>query len=101
MAHFVPYTKSIIGEETTKLFLDNIYCYHRLPKDIILDRETQFISRFWRTLVKFLKVDIKLPSAFHPQTDGQTKWMNQVLEQYSRYTINYHPDDWITLLPLA
>jgi hypothetical protein len=72
MAHFVPCTKSITREETTQLFIDNIYRYHGLPKDIISDRRTQFVSRFWRTLFKILKVDIKLSSAIHPQTDGQT-----------------------------
>ena len=101
MAHFVPCTKSITGEETAQLFIDNIYRYHGLPKDIISDRGTQFVSRFWRTLFKILKVDIKLSSAFHPQTDGQTERVNQVLEQYLRCTINYQQDDWTTLLPLA
>lgn len=47
MVHFIPCTKSITGEETTKLFLDNIYLYHGLSKDIISDRGTQFVSRFW------------------------------------------------------
>lgn len=101
MAHFMPCTKSITGEETAKLFIDNIYRYHGLPKDIISDRGTQFVSRFWRTLFKILKVDIKLSSAFHPQTDGQTERVNQVLEQYLRCTINYQQDDWTNLLPLA
>ncbi|GGV52160.1 hypothetical protein GCM10010495_81890 [Kitasatospora herbaricolor] len=40
MAHFVPCTKFITGEETVKLFIDNIYRYHGLPKDIISDRGT-------------------------------------------------------------
>lgn len=101
MAHFVPCTKSISGEETAKLFMDNIYRYHGLPKDIISDRGTQFVSRFWRNLFKILKVDIKLSSAFHPQTDGQTERVNQILEQYLRCTINYRQDDWTTVLPLA
>ncbi|GGS28876.1 hypothetical protein GCM10010252_78130 [Streptomyces aureoverticillatus] len=38
MAHFVPCIKFITGEETVKFFIDNIYRYHGLPKDIISDR---------------------------------------------------------------
>jgi hypothetical protein len=101
VAHFAPCTKSITSEETTKLFIDNIYCHHGLPKDSILDKRTQFVSRFWRTLFKILKIDIRLSLAFHPQVDGQSKRINQVLEEYLRCTINYQQDDWTTLLPLA
>jgi hypothetical protein len=66
MAHFIPCKKSISGEATAKLFLNNIYRYHGLPDDIISDRGPQFISRFWRSLFEILKVDIKLSSAISP-----------------------------------
>jgi hypothetical protein len=46
-------------------------------------------------------VDIKLSSAFHPQTDGQSERVNQVLKQYLRYSINYQQDDWTIYLSLA
>lgn len=101
MAHFVPCKKSISGGETARLFLHNIYRYHGLPDDIISDRGPQFISKFWRSLFDILKVDIRLSTAFHPQTDGQTERVNQVLEQYLRCMINYQQDDWTTYLPLA
>jgi hypothetical protein len=38
MAHFMPCNKTITGEETTKLFIDNIYKYLGLPYDITSDR---------------------------------------------------------------
>ena len=101
MAHFVPCDKTVTGEETARLFIDNIYKYHGFPDDIISDRGTQFTSRFWQALFKILKVKIKLSSAYHPQTDGQTERINQVLEQYLRCTINYHQDNWAELLSLA
>jgi hypothetical protein len=50
MAHFIPCTKIITGEETTKLFLDNIFRIYGLPNDIVSDSETQFTSNFWRGL---------------------------------------------------
>ena len=101
MAHFVPCNKTITGEETAKLFIDNIYKYHGFPEDIISDRGSQFVSKFWKTLFKILGVQINLSSAYHPQTDGQTERVNQVLEQYLRCTINYHQDNWTDLLSLA
>lgn len=38
---------------------------------------------------------------YHPETDGQTKHMNQILEQYLHMYINYQQDNWFDLLPLA
>ena len=101
MAHFVPCNKTVTGEETARLFIDNVYKYHGLPDDIISDRCTQFTSKFWQSLFKILQVEIKLSSAYHPQIDGQTERVNQVLEQYLRCSINYHQDNWVDLLPLA
>jgi hypothetical protein len=70
MAHFMPCNKTIIGEETARLFMDNIYKYHGLPDEIISDRGSQFISKFWQSLFKILKIKIKLSYAYHPQTNG-------------------------------
>ena len=39
--------------------------------------------------------------AFHPQTDGQTEWLNQTIEAYLRSFISYEQDDWVSLLPMA
>jgi hypothetical protein len=47
MVHFISCIKTIIGEGTTKLFLDHVFWYHGLPKNIISNRGPQFASKFW------------------------------------------------------
>jgi hypothetical protein len=37
MVHFMPCNKTVTGEETAILFMDNIYKYHGFPDDIISD----------------------------------------------------------------
>jgi hypothetical protein len=101
MGHFIPCTKTITGEETTKLFLDNIYCIHRFPNDIVSNRGTQFTSNCWRGNFQLLGVKINLSTTYHPQTDGQTERVNQILEQYLRCIVNYQQDDWTDLISLA
>jgi transposase InsO family protein len=101
MAHFVPCNKTIIGKEPTRLFLENVYKYHGLPDDIISDRGMQFTSKFWQSLFKILQMKTNLSSSYHPQTDGQTERVNQVLEQYLRCFVNYHQDNWVDLLPVV
>ena len=42
-----------------------------------------------------------MSTTFHPETDGQTEKVNQILEQYIRSYCSYQQDDWASLLPLA
>src|SRR5947199_9896102 len=51
--------------------------------------------------MKKLDVKLNMSTAFHPQTDGQSEILNQILEQYLRTFCNYHQDDWLELLPFA
>jgi hypothetical protein len=72
--------KMVTGEKTARFFMDNIYKYHDFLDNIISDRGLQFTSKFWQSLFKTLKFKNKLSSAYHPQTDGQTEKVNQVLD---------------------
>ncbi len=48
-----------------------------------------------------MNIKSQLSLAFYPQTDRQTKRVNQVLKQYLRCFINYEQDNWTSLLPFA
>jgi hypothetical protein len=64
--------------------MSQIVCLHGVPKKIVLNRRTQFISHFWQQLHEALGTHLKFSSAYHPQTDGQTKRTNQILEDMLR-----------------
>jgi len=55
----------------------------------------------WKHLCKTLQIAIKLSTAFHPKTDGQTERMNAEMERYLRSYINYLQDDWVQWLCMA
>lgn len=101
MSHFIGIDKLPNAEKTAKIFIKHIFKHHGVPENIISDRGTQFTSKFWTRLFKLLGVEIKLSSAFHPETDGQTERTNQTLEQYIRCFTSYQQDDWFSLLDLA
>jgi transposase InsO family protein len=65
---------------------------------LISDRDKRFTSNFWVALMQILWVNHKLSTAYHPQTDGQTERLNQVLEQYLRFYVDDCQDNWIQLL---
>jgi hypothetical protein len=100
-AHFLaikhPYTATSIAQ----LFLDNIVKLHGLPQSIVTDRDTIFVSQFWKTLFKLYKVNLKLSTAYHPQTDGQSERVNQCLEMYLRCAVHDSPKSWKSWLSLA
>ena len=103
MAHCIP---MVTGKESPPkdlaiAFAREICRLHGLPSDIVSDRGFVFISGFWKELMKHLGVDLNLSTAFHPQTDGQTERVNQVLKGYLRHYTSFQQDDWAELLPLA
>ena len=101
MAHFVPTTSTVDAEGMAKLVLGHIVKLHGLPEDIVSDRGSVFTSRVWELMCKELHIERKLSTAWHPQTDGQTERINQIMEQYLRAFCSYRQDDWVDLLPFA
>ena len=68
---------------------------------MISDRGPQFTSAFTRELACLLLYDVALSTAYHPQTDGETKRVNQELETYLRLFTSNKPEEWSTFLPMA
>lgn len=101
MRHLIPCHTTANAEDVAKMFLNSVWKLHGLPNSIISDRGTQFTSNFWKKLCHLLRIEPKLSSAFHPQTDGQTERMNAVMEQYLRCFVSYQQDDWADWLPMA
>ena len=89
IAYFVATTKKTSVEELTRLFRDKIWKLHRLPESVISDRELQFAAKLMKELNKMLKIEMRLSTVFHSQTNKQMEWMNQKLEQYLRFFTEY------------
>jgi len=94
MVHFIPTTEKMSAEGLARLFRDNVWKLHGLPKSIISDRGPQFIAGLMQELNEMLGIKSKLSTAFHPQTDGQMERVNQELKQYLRMFINHRQEQW-------
>jgi hypothetical protein len=101
MGLFIPTITTLSAEGLADLIITWVIEKHGTPADIISDCGVLFVSNFWRSLVKCLGIELNLSTAYHPETDGQTEHLNQVLEQYLRIYIDYLQDNWAPLLPLA
>jgi hypothetical protein len=98
---FIPYKETWTAEQLARVFVKEVVANHGIPRQLISDRDKLFTSNFWTELMKIIGVKHKLSTAYHPQTDGQTERLNQVLEQYLRCYVNDCQDNWIALLPVA
>jgi ribonuclease HI len=101
VAHFIPVRTTYGGDKLAKLYIDRIVKLHGVPKRIVSDRGTQFTSRFWRSLHEALGTKLDFSSAYHPQTDGQTERINQILEDMLRACVLTYGKDWEDSLPYA
>jgi hypothetical protein len=72
-AHFIPIGTRYRFIQYAELYMSHIVCYHGIPKTIISDRGSIFISRFWEQLHECLSTHLIQSSSYHPQTDGQTE----------------------------
>jgi hypothetical protein len=101
MTHFSAITTDIGAQELAEVFLDTVVKHHGVPRTIVSDRDPRFTSKFWQAAMTKMGTALKMSTAFHPQTDGQTERMNRVLEDMLRNYVDPRQDDWDMHLPLA
>ncbi|PKU72440.1 RNA-directed DNA polymerase [Dendrobium catenatum] len=94
MAHFLACKKTFDALNVAILFFKEIVRLHGIPRSITSDRDVKFVSHFWRELWKRLRTEIKLSSAYHPQTDGQTEVVNRTLSNMLRCLAHENPKQW-------
>jgi hypothetical protein len=101
VAHFIPVKTTYKGAKLAELYIARIMCLHGVPKKIVSDRGTQFTSRFWEKLHEEMDTRLNFSSAYHPQTDGQTERVNQILEDMLRACAFKDSKSWDKCLPYA
>jgi hypothetical protein len=65
-AHFIPMKVRDPMDKLARLYVQNIVCLHGVPSAIISDRDSRFTSRFWQSLQKKMRIELKFSTIFHP-----------------------------------
>ena len=95
----VKVTINVLG--LAEVIINIVVCHHKVLALIMTDWSLLFIFKFWFSLCYLLKIKQKLPIAFHPQTDDQTKRQNHIIDVYFRIFINWEQDNYTKLLLIA
>ncbi|KAK2407034.1 hypothetical protein QL285_042695 [Trifolium repens] len=93
-AHFGMLPTHHTASKVADLFAKMVFKLHGMPKSIVSDRDPIFISKFWQQLFKLSGTKLRMSTAYHPQTDGQTEIVNKALQQYLRCFVHNAPRTW-------
>ena len=98
MVHLVPTFQTYKAVDMAELIFNSVFKLHRLPKRIISDCDSLFTSHFWKKLNSLLNIELRLSSAFHPQTDSTTECANRTMTQMLHQCVGPKQKDWATKL---
>ena len=84
VAHLIPVKTTYTIADIARIFIKEVFRIHGLPKRIVSDRDAKFTSKFWTSLFQAVGTQLNFKMAYHPQTDGQTERVNQVIEDIIR-----------------
>jgi len=101
MVHFIACHKTDDASYVADLYFKEIIRLHGVPKSIVSNRDSMFLSHFWRSLWKLIGAKLLFRTTYHPQTDGQTEVTNQTRTTLLRSLVNMNLKDWDLKLPHA
>ena len=100
-AILIPIYDIITFVDLVCLFILHVLFKHGISSYVISNRGSEFVLNFFHSLSTALDIQLHFTSDYHLENDRQTKYTNQILEQYLYIYCNYQQDNWSKLLSLV
>nr|GEX00916.1 putative reverse transcriptase domain-containing protein [Tanacetum cinerariifolium] len=100
-AIFTPIKETDPMDKLARIYLKEVVTRHGIPVSIISDRDPRFTSNFWRSLQNALGTRLDMSTAYHLETDSQSKRTIQTLEDMFRACAIDFRKGWVNHLPLV
>jgi hypothetical protein len=100
-AHFIPLSHPYTATSVARAFFNEVVRLHGLPESIVSDRDPVFTGNIWKDQFNKSGVALKMSTAFHPHTGGQSKAVNKTISMYLRCITGDRPRSWLEWLPWA
>jgi transposase InsO family protein len=101
VTQFTPCKSTITAEQLADLFVSTVYMHYGCPLIVFSDRDKLFTSRFYSAFAARLGTKLRLSTAFHPQTDGQTERAHRTLLEMMRSLVGTQHANWEWHLPIV
>ena len=92
--HFIPVKTTHKVANIANIYVKEVARLHGILNAIVSDRDSKFTSNFWKGLFKGFGTSLNMSTSYHPQTDGQTERVNQVIEDMLRMYVMDLPSKW-------
>jgi hypothetical protein len=93
-AHFIPVKLTHKASNIVDVYMREIDRLHGIPKTIMSDKDPKFTSKFWKGLFNGSGTNLNFSTTYHPESDGQIKRVNQVIEDMLRMYVMDKPSKW-------
>jgi len=100
-AHLVPCHDKITAAETARLLVRELYRLHGLPQEFVLDRDSRWMSKFFKAFTQALGTRLSPSTAYHPQSNAVTERVHDTFTNMLKCWITEHPrGSWHDQLPI-
>jgi hypothetical protein len=90
-AHFLALGHPYYATSIAKVFFKQVVRLHSVPASIFSDRDPVFTSTVWRELFQLSGTQLRMSSAFHPQTNRQSEVTNCIIMVYLHCLVGHRP----------
>ena len=94
LKHFAATRSTDGAAELATSFVHTVVRAHGVPESIVSDRDPRFTAHFYKELTQLLGITLRMSTARHPQSDGQSEREIRTLITSLRSFCNEHQDDW-------
>ena len=99
---FLPGHRTDTAEMVADRFMTGWYCKGAgLPNSIVSDRDSRFLSAFWKSICAKLGIKQDLTTARHQQADGQAERSIGIMKSILRKYVSHGNLDWDLKLPFV
>jgi hypothetical protein len=100
-SHFILVKLTHKVANIVEIYMKEISSLHGVPKEIVSYRDSKFTSNFWKGLFEGFGTNLNFSISYHPELDGKTEMIIQVIEDMITMYVMDKPSKWEDYLYLV